>query len=77
MKTYVVTPHWNRLDGTLLMKGHKICFNGEIGPVIPNLSRLPLLIQSTDMRSMFKARRGFALTKLFLLYLEQAWMPCE
>ena len=26
MKTYVVTPHLNRLDETVLMVGHKICF---------------------------------------------------
>ena len=30
MKTYVVTPHLNRLDKTVLMMGHKICFYGEI-----------------------------------------------
>ena len=29
MKTYVVTPHLNHLDKTVLMMGHK-CFYGEI-----------------------------------------------
>ena len=35
MKTYVVTPHQNHLNEMVLMMGHKICFNGEIWPVIP------------------------------------------
>ena len=26
MKTYFVTPHWNCLQETILMLGHKICF---------------------------------------------------
>ena len=29
-KTYVVTLHWNRLNETVLMMGHKIFFYGEI-----------------------------------------------
>ena len=48
MKTYVVTPHQNRLDETVLMMGHKICFYGELWLLIPKLSLLPLLIWSTD-----------------------------
>ena len=47
-KTYVVTPHYNRLDETVLMMAHKICFNGEIGLIIPKLSLLPLLIWSIE-----------------------------
>ena len=49
MKTYVVTPHYNRLDETVLMMSHKICFNGKISQltIIPILSLLPLLIWST------------------------------
>ena len=38
MKTYVVTPHYNRLDETVLMVGHKICFYGKIWLIIPKLS---------------------------------------
>ena len=30
MKTYVVAPHLNRLDKTVLMMGHKISLDGEI-----------------------------------------------
>ena len=47
MKTYVVTPHKNRLEETVLMMGHNLCFFGEICPIIPELSLLPLLIWST------------------------------
>ena len=43
MKTYVVTHHQKGLDETILIMGHKICFNGEIWkiwkiPVMPFLS---------------------------------------
>ena len=48
MLTYVVTPHQNRLDETVVMMGHKICFYGELWLLIPKLSLLPLLIWSTD-----------------------------
>ena len=47
MKAYVVTPHKNCLNETVLMMGHNIHFNGEIWIIIPKLSRLPLLIWST------------------------------
>ena len=49
MKTYVVTSHYNRLDETVLMMSHKICFNGKISQltIITILSLLPLLIWST------------------------------
>ena len=52
MKTYVVTPHLNRLDEMVLMMGHKICFYGEIWIIIPKLSLLPLLILSTVKQDM-------------------------
>ena len=42
-KTYVVTPHKNRLDKTVLMMGHKICLYIEIWQIIPKISLLPLL----------------------------------
>ena len=47
MKTYVVTPHLNRLNETVLMMGHKIGFYGEMWLIIPKLSLLPSL-WSTD-----------------------------
>ena len=34
-KTYVKTPHWNRLDEMVLMMGHKMCFYVEIWIIIP------------------------------------------
>ena len=43
MKTYVVTPHKNRLDETVLMMGHKICFYGEIWLIIPKFPGYPFL----------------------------------
>ena len=49
MKTYVVTPYKNHLDDKVLMRGHKICFYGEIWLIIPELSLLPLLNWSIDM----------------------------
>ena len=37
-KTYVVIPHLNRLDETVQMMGHNICFQCEIRKVISQLS---------------------------------------
>ena len=48
-KTYVVTPHYNHLDKTVIMMGHKTCFYGEISLIIPKLSLLPPFIWSTDI----------------------------
>ena len=41
-----MTPHKNRLSETVLMRGHNICFNGEVLKIIPKLSLLLLLIWS-------------------------------
>ena len=38
LKPYVVTPHLNRLDKTVLIVGHKICFYREVWLTIPKLS---------------------------------------
>ena len=38
IKTYVVTPHLNRLDETVQMMGHNICLQREIRKIIPQLS---------------------------------------
>ena len=45
MKTYVVTPHYNRLDETVVMVGLKYVL-WQIW-LIPELSLLPLLIWIT------------------------------
>ena len=47
MKTYVVTSLYRRLDETVLMKGHKICFIRGVWAIIAKLSSLPLLIWSS------------------------------
>ena len=44
---HVVAPHSNRLDETVLMRGHKISVYGKIWIIFPKLSLLPLLIWST------------------------------
>ena len=51
MKTYVVIPHQNRLNESVLMWGHKICFYGknldnypEIIPVIPSYLELVVVV---------------------------------
>ena len=52
MKTYVVTPHLNRLDETVQMMGHKICFCEEMWLIILKLSLLPLFIWNTGSNSV-------------------------
>ena len=42
-KEYVVTPHLNRLDETVQMRGHNIWFQWEIRKIIPQLSNTPLI----------------------------------
>ena len=43
-KPYVVTPHLNRLDKTVQMRGHNICFYAELTKIIPNYHQiLPLI----------------------------------
>ena len=37
-KSYIVTPHWNRLTETVLVRGHNICLNGKIRIIIHKLS---------------------------------------
>ena len=49
MKTYIVTPNKNRLGETVLMRGHNICFNGEILKIILKLYLLLLLIWSPEL----------------------------
>ena len=40
IKTYVVTPHLNRLDETIQMRGHNIWFRREIRKIIIKYSLL-------------------------------------
>ena len=44
IKTYVVTPHLNRLNETVHMRGHNIWIQREIRKIIPQLSSNTLLI---------------------------------
>ena len=79
MKTYVVTPHYNRLDETVLMMGHKICFYGEIWLIISELSLLPLLIWSTDIKfvnctnsyTIFSLWFVFPVSEMVILFVNQ------
>ena len=41
---YVVTPHLNRLFETAQMRGHNICFNGELTKIILNYQQILSLI---------------------------------
>ena len=43
-KSYIVTPHWNRLTETVLVRGHNICLNGKIRIIIHKLSFLIILL---------------------------------
>ena len=52
MKTYVMTPHENCLSEEVLLKGHKICFNGYIWLIIPESYLLPHLIWITVITAM-------------------------
>ena len=44
VKTYVVTPHLNRLDKTVQMRGHNIWFHSKIRKIIPNYQLIFSLI---------------------------------
>ena len=43
LKSYIVTPHLNRLNKTVQMRGHNICFYPELTKIIPNYQILPLI----------------------------------
>ena len=43
-KSYVVTPHLNRLVKTVQMMGHNQRFQRQIRKIIPNYSQIPPLI---------------------------------
>ena len=43
MKTSVVTPHLNRLNGVVLVIDYNLCFKEVIWKIIPKLSLLPFL----------------------------------
>ena len=47
MKTYVVTPHLNRLSKTVLMMDHYIRLKEKIWKIIPKLSLLPSYLEHT------------------------------
>ena len=58
MKTYVVTHHQNRLDETVLMMGHKICFNGEIRIIFLNYPCYPFLSGALAKTHLSLINRG-------------------
>ena len=43
-KPYVVTHHLNRLDETVQLRGHNICFYAELNKIIPNYLQVLSLI---------------------------------
>ena len=43
-KPYVVTPHLNRLNETVEVRGHNICFYAELTKMIPNQHQILGLI---------------------------------
>ena len=48
IKTYVVTPHLNRLDETVQMMGHNIGYQLEIRKSVPQLLSNTSSIKSSD-----------------------------
>ena len=48
LKPYVVTPHLNRLDEAVQMRGHNICFYAELTKIIPNYHQTLPLIWSSE-----------------------------
>ena len=44
LKLYVVTPHLNRLNETVQMRGHKVCFYTELTKIFPNYHQIHPLI---------------------------------
>ena len=50
LKPYVVTPHLSRLDETIQMRGHNICFYAKLTKIIPNYHQiLPLIYDALRM----------------------------
>ena len=69
-KVYAVTPHLTRLDETLQIRGHNICFEVEIGKIIPQLSSNTLLILS---RALINIRERSFHCKRTLVLTHQVW----
>ena len=40
LKPYVMTPHLNRLNETVQMRGHNICFHSELTKIYPNYQQI-------------------------------------
>ena len=49
LKPYVVTPHLNRLNETVQMRGHNIRFYAELTKIIPNYHQILPLIKSSEI----------------------------
>ena len=59
------------------MRGHKICFHGEIWIIIPKLSLLPLPIWSTDWIVHFQENGVDKIFKLDRLDKQKALGGCN
>ena len=51
IKTYVAIPHLNRLDETVLMRGHNVCFMFYLGIIIRYLHYLELYHLANNVSS--------------------------
>ena len=47
-KTYVMTPHLNRLEETVQMRGHNIWFQREIRKIIPQILLLSRILSRLE-----------------------------
>ena len=54
LKPYVVTPHLNRLDETVQMRGHDIRFYAELTKTFPKYHQILPLISDWRIRKHFK-----------------------
>ena len=53
LKTYVVTSDLNRLDKTVQMRGHNICFYAQLTKIIPNYHQMLSLSSEIYMSVIF------------------------
>ena len=49
-----MTPHLNRLDETVQMRGHNLCYSAELSKIISNYHQILLLIKSSADLSAYK-----------------------
>ena len=56
-KPYGVTPHLNRLEETIQMRGHNICLYAELTKIIPDYHQITSLILSSGCYSVVTQTR--------------------